>query len=314
MKNAVIYHYPCYDGFASSWVFHHYKDYFSYEFDFIPINYGDDLVLNDIYHTIYIVDFSFSIEKLKYILHHHVKHKLYVLDHHKTAQNNLQPLIENPIPNLIIEFDMERAGCQITWDRITLDVIGKKLKRPKIIDYIADRDLWEWKLPYSKYINMYIAENRNITKNFNDFDNIIDKWDTLFMKMRQEGKTYIILQQKEMKKIINKCCHQSQIQCGKTKYKCILVQSNMYVSELGDYTNRIFGKEKNINIIGIYSYIPERKEFKVSFRSTIDDITPLVEYYNGGGHEHAGSCFLTIDEWDNIKIGRRLFVRYDKQY
>lgn len=49
-----------------------------------------------------------------------------------------------------VNFDMRRSGAQLAWDffhrRHRMDA------RPKLVDYIADRDLWEFELEHSRAI------------------------------------------------------------------------------------------------------------------------------------------------------------------
>lgn len=50
-------------------------------------------------------------------------------------------------PAILAEFDMNRSGSQMAWDYFFPD-----FARPAMIDYIADRDLWRFKLPGSREI------------------------------------------------------------------------------------------------------------------------------------------------------------------
>ena len=66
-----------------------------------------------------------------------------VLDHHKTAQEDLAGLD-------YCLFDMTRSGAGIAWD----ELMGGQ--RPWLVDYIEDRDLWRFKLPESEAVNSYL--------------------------------------------------------------------------------------------------------------------------------------------------------------
>ena len=63
---------------------------------------------------------------------------LVVIDHHKSAVVEL-----HDISNTI--FDMKKSGAMLAWEFFHP---GKEA--PKFIQYIQDRDLWQWELPYSK--------------------------------------------------------------------------------------------------------------------------------------------------------------------
>lgn len=301
--NLVIYHSPCYDGFASAWVFHHYSEDFADPIEYKPMNYNQEIHLTRNYNYIFVVDFSFDKDVIHTILKNNVNKKLIILDHHKTAKENLLPLAKKRNKKLDIVFDMERAGCQITWDYVSDFLYHKKIHRPKILDYIADRDLWQWKMPFSKQINMYLAENKCMTK-FDKFDRAIEEWN--IMSMRNQGKQLLDIQQKTIKKLINKHCYYGTIQ-GQS---CFIVQSTMYVSEIGDYLlNYSKTKRLGVNIVCIYYYDCENGYFRFSLRSKDIDITPICREFQGGGHENAGGCMLSHDDLNRfVCFTRRMYV------
>lgn len=70
-----------------------------------------------------------------------------ILDHHETNKKLINELIEdnihNTYHNLNVVFDMNRAGCHITWDYFNYNIYDNKPKpRPWFLDYIGDSDLW----------------------------------------------------------------------------------------------------------------------------------------------------------------------------
>lgn len=143
MRPLVIYHGPtCWDGFCCAWLFHRHVDQ---DAEFVPGIYGDpppDVVGRDVY----VLDFSYSRETLEAM--HRDAASLVVLDHHKTAQADLEGLP-------YCTFDMELSGAQLTHAWL-LDH-GYNVGQPHwLVEYTADRDLWRWALPDSKAINAYL--------------------------------------------------------------------------------------------------------------------------------------------------------------
>lgn len=105
--------------------------------------------------TMLIVDFSYSLTTLQAMARE--ARSVLVLDHHKTAQDDLKDIMTPPAtwsswiapitwtgPNLRAIFDMNRSGAGITWDYL----IGGT--RSPIIKLIEDRDLWRFSLPDSR--------------------------------------------------------------------------------------------------------------------------------------------------------------------
>ena len=136
-KNAlVIYHSPCLDGFTAAWVA---RKAMGNTAEYIPGSFANDDTLPDVDDRIvYLLDFSYP----KYVMIELARRasKVIVLDHHLSAQKDLEPLLDN---NTIEgEFDMERSGAMIAWNFFFFDQ-----EPPKFIEYVQDRDLWKKELP-----------------------------------------------------------------------------------------------------------------------------------------------------------------------
>jgi len=142
LTSIILYHDNCFDGTASAYVA---KMFLSDPKVFIGCKYGDPLPALDQFsgNDVYLLDFSFPREFMLEIKKTAKSFK--VLDHHKTAQAACEGLD-------FCTFDMERSGAGLTWDYL----VGSA-KRPKLINYIEDRDLWRFKLPFSHEISAFIA-------------------------------------------------------------------------------------------------------------------------------------------------------------
>ena len=147
----IIYHDNCFDGIAAAWATSKGLNQLDQEFEennlertqlFIPRSYGQSqLEIGQLHNKdVYIVDFSFPRETMIHI--NKTANSLLVLDHHKTAQADCEGLE-------FCVFDMNRSGAGMAWDHFFT------APRPKLIDYIEDRDLWQFKLPASKEIHAY---------------------------------------------------------------------------------------------------------------------------------------------------------------
>ena len=136
--------------------------------DCIPASYGDipppPAVLAN--KHVYIVDFSYPREDLVKI--NSTARTLVVLDHHKSAAANCEGL-------QFAFFDEKRCGAELAFAYVTtretmggydLDVhfdlskVDLPAKVPRIVRYVADRDLWKWELPFSHEINAWLASFR----------------------------------------------------------------------------------------------------------------------------------------------------------
>jgi oligoribonuclease NrnB/cAMP/cGMP phosphodiesterase (DHH superfamily) len=120
-------------------------------------------------HTTYIVDFSYPKAVLEAFLAARIGFRkgdapqVIVLDHHASAQRDLEPLAAMRLPGLMIIFDMAESGATLTWKYLKTggwdprqdpEVEGLEHSMPTFFTYVRDRDLWRFQLPQSKAISL----------------------------------------------------------------------------------------------------------------------------------------------------------------
>lgn len=158
MNPICIYHGGCDDGFGAAYVVNKALN------GAVDLHYG-------IYQAdppdctgreVYIVDFSYKLRVMQRIAAQ--AKSVTVLDHHKSAMEDLHALIGLP-GGVIGQFDMERSGSVMTWDWF---YPGDA--RPWLIEYIQDRDLWRKRLPNSDAVIMAL---RSYPQDFATWDRII---------------------------------------------------------------------------------------------------------------------------------------------
>lgn len=145
--NLVIYHAPCSDGMAGAWAI--YNKYPKAQYRGTTPDFKDTRVLakeNITDKVVYFVDIMPKRDLLLHVCTY--ASQVVVLDHHKTNKEIIDSLATDGMPvNLTIVFDMNQSGCQIAWKYVSEEPI------PWFMDYIADRDLWTWKMQNSKLVN-----------------------------------------------------------------------------------------------------------------------------------------------------------------
>jgi len=284
----IIYHSPCFDGTASAWCFHHFLESRNdIHLIYSPYNYTDTPLssLNNI-DELYIVDFSFDINVILDLCKK-VKRKVFLLDHHQTAIDKLSILQKNCPFTLHLELDISRAGCQITWDYLSKKYNGEILKRPWFLDYIADRDLWTWKLPYSKEINKVLHFDKWISS-FDKLDVLKSNRQLYFNEFRTKGKTYLDIENKLLAKI----AWQSKIGVLHNK-KMYIVNTTIFISEIGNYM--LEHDKQGIDTVLIWRYNIEHKRFDCSVRTKeTQNAIDICKSFGGGGHPRAAG-FSTTD-------------------
>lgn len=168
--DSVFYHADCPDGFGAALAA--WKKLGSaahYE----PVRYGHPPINVDPGTTVYLLDFSFDRPILEEIAA--TARSVIVLDHHKTAAEGLSDLpppadFGAAGPRLSAVFDMHKSGAVLAWEYFHSGQV------PPLVNYIQDRDLWQWQLPNSREV---AAGLRKIPRTFADWDKYLNRTDEL---------------------------------------------------------------------------------------------------------------------------------------
>lgn len=258
----IIYHCPCVDGFTAAWIA--WKE-FGDDADYVPAQYKDNSEIPDVDNRIvYILDFSYPEAIMREIADR--AETVIVLDHHKTAEEELRPLLEEGI--IEGEFDMERSGAGMAWDWFNLDD-----PRPNIVDCVEDRDLWRFDLPSTQEVNIAMM---SYPYDFEVWDNFC------FGDLLIEGKA-----------LLRK--HMNDINLLKENIMCLSIGGYDNIPAVN--ANYFFGSDLAAELakgkpFAAYFWINSDKVFVFGLRSNKDepqavDVSRIAVQYGGGGHKHA---------------------------
>jgi oligoribonuclease NrnB/cAMP/cGMP phosphodiesterase (DHH superfamily) len=169
MFDICLYHAECLDGFGAAYAV--WKRFPNEMISFVPVRHGalpDQMDLAG--KRVLMVDFTYRRAVMRDIAR--VAEKVTVIDHHKTAVEDLAGL-EQERPNVELHFDMDRSGASLTWIHFHDEPV------PEIIRYIEDVDLWRRELPDTDEIFLALMSHPR------EFE----IWDTLTVEqLRTEGK------------------------------------------------------------------------------------------------------------------------------
>ena len=148
----VIYHGGCLDGFGSA-----YSAYVHFELhqglapnqaiEYYAASHGDQPPTAK-GALVYLLDFAYPRAEMKKLCSE--ARQVVVIDHHITAQQNLQGL-DQDIGNLELRIDLEQSGAMLSW--LYFNQRTQNLPAPRFIECIQDRDLWRWQFPESRDLN-----------------------------------------------------------------------------------------------------------------------------------------------------------------
>jgi len=267
MKPLVIYHKNCRDGFGAALAARVWARYEGIELEYLPALYGDP-VPDVSGREVCIVDFSYPREVL---LEMKAKAKsLIVLDHHKTAEQDLQGLD-------FCLFDMNRSGAVITWEHLLTYI-----NVPDLFLYIQDRDLWQWKLPHSKEVS---AGLELLDMSFDTWEEYLDN--KMIPDLINTGKTILQYQTKCIEAAI-KQAYPMEL----AGYTVPCINTTHLVSEIGNEL------AKGHPFAVMYFDTADKRVY--SLRSAEDgiDVSEIAKKFGGGGHKHAAG--FTLPKYQEI--------------
>lgn len=294
----VFYHKNCSDGTASLFAWEQSAP--GHSAVVVPYQHGDSGYSNyDLKgKSVLCLDMCFPAEVLAYVLDQ-VAH-LTILDHHKTTVESLDKIASTDDKTTIGDkmhtsdkitsaVDMTRSGCQITWDYFHTS------PRPWFIDYIADRDLWTWKLPDSKKVNEALFAKRYITllglKNL--YKDTADMSETELSKFIESltdiGGLITDIKRQSVNKVVAAAAT-VKLTVDTTVYKVAFVccPDHGLISEAGNE----MAKNTEVDFACLWRYDFAADQWWLSFRgadnSTLD-LTAVAKAIdpNGGGHPKA---------------------------
>lgn len=264
MRTYVLYHAHCTDGFGAAyavWKIH------GSNAIYLPVKYDNPMPKLKKRSQVYIVDFSYPKEQLIALAKE--MHQVTVLDHHKTAEEDLRNIDLSETPNLSITFDMEKSGAVLAWEHFhpTLEI-------PPLILHIQDKDLWRFDLKDTKKV---IASLRSYAMDFK-------LWDRFDLgTLITEGEAILRYQTLT----VDKLCKNARMM-KITDYTVPAVNSGVLQSEIGNRLCELYSASPFSAV-----YFDASDKTRYSLRSIGDfDVSEVARHFGGGGHKNAAGYFL----------------------
>lgn len=278
MNTLCIYHGNCADGFGAAWAYRKHNPTAEFHAgvyqDDPPDCTGRDVV---------IVDFSYKRPVMEKIIEQ--AKSVTVLDHHKTAQDDLEPLLESGAIKGM--FDMEHSGAMLTWMWFHGDN-----PPPPLLHYIEDRDLWRFRYPETRAIQAAVF---SYPYNFAVWDDLMkaECLDTLEV----EGRAIERKHHKDIAELVGVC-----------KRRMTIGGYDVQVASLPYTLTSDAGllMAKGEPFAACYWDTPDWRVF--SLRSDDDgiDVSEVAAKYGGGGHHNAAGFRVPLPETKALKYRGRL--------
>jgi nanoRNase/pAp phosphatase (c-di-AMP/oligoRNAs hydrolase) len=266
MKIKVLFHSfgngkHCPDGFAAAYAaWKHFGDTAEY----IPCVYQDAPPQIDQGDQVYLLDFSYPREVLLDINSRaHVR----VLDHHKSAQENLEGLS-------FACFDMSKSGAELAWE-----YFHPEITLPDLIRYVADRDLWKKDLPHTEEVHRAL---QSFAQDFLVWD-VLCNITNYVEFMHRIGEP---LYQKHLE-AVDEVVQSMRFRIFKKRVVAVTNTTNYSV--VSDALNELCKLSKCAFALN-YSDAGDGK-IKMELRSIGDfDVSAIAKQFGGGGHKNAAGC------------------------
>lgn len=268
-KILCIHHGGCDDGFAAAWAV---ESKYPGQVEHVPGVYQTEPPdCTD--REVVIVDFSYKLHVMEKIAF--VAKSILVLDHHKTARDDLVLLLREGV--IDGEFDMERSGAMMAWD-----YYHGKGNHPPIIDYVQDRDLWRMELPDSIFHSMALRSYRQ------DFK----IWDGLTSEaLIEEGKPIYRYYRGRLDEVRRNARVETIAGHAVPVCNAPWFMASDLAGELA------FG----LKFAAVYWDTADRRTY--SLRSRGDggiDVSEVAKKFGGGGH--AGAAGFTVDRDADVSV------------
>jgi len=282
MSNTIVlYHKNCQDGRGAAWAAH---QLFGQHAEYIPVQYGEPIPEYKGYN-IFIVDFSYPKDDLIALGKDNF---VQVIDHHKTAQEDLKDFPERSYAGLCWEdghngvhvwFDMAQSGAMMTYK-----YFFPESEVPLFLEMVQDRDLWQFKFPRTKHLHAYLSGKKDLTfdeiselQHPAELDKALDLGAAICSYI--DGQIEVSCAHAMLK-------HDDEGRCFAT------VNSPIHQSDIGARLLELHPDAQYADI-----YFIDRLSTIHSLRSRAGgpvDVSEIAQHYNGGGHSNAAGYKETL--------------------
>lgn len=268
----------------------------------------------DVVEEIYIVDISLSRIRYDQIIEElrlrgrigETMPRITCIDHHRSAIDRLVE-IESYCDETYIQIGPGLSGATLVWKYFNEKNETSSLPLPLLLQYVADQDIWEWKLPGSKEVNSAL----------NTLDGMMPTlWQELLESI-SDPEEWLARRTAQGDSILSVVNSQVRRAFGATSrhvstdgIEYMIVNATTNSSEIG---NRLCeDSEKSPDCVAMIFSVLDDWSVKVSVRTVSGGkvaARTVAERFGGGGHDNAAGCrFASIEELksaihDLVRIG-----------
>lgn len=285
--DVMIYHANCADGFGAAWAaWTCWGDTVQY----IPSGYAQAAPDVAGKHVL-IGDFSYKQDTLDLMAQSAAS--IVILDHHKTAQEDLAPFIvddakpsyasvdhwlrdlaEMNRPPVAALFDMSRSGARMVWE-----FCFPHSPVPMLIELVEDRDLWLFRLSETKPFALWLRSEPFA----------FDRWAEIAQELNDaRDHDAIMAEAKGMQRFYDQKVSEM---VGFARYETIGGVSvpvvNCPASFSSDVGNALLTAHPTAEFSACYCDTRKGRQYSLRSDDTRRDVSAIAKRYGGGGHRNA---------------------------
>lgn len=259
-------------------------------------------------YSLYVVDFSFPYEMLLSL--GKVFSRVVVIDHHKTAQDDLQKHVHEDFvsalslnklqylvaPNVEVFFDMEESGALMTWRYF----FGERASVPDVVRYTSDRDLYKFLDPKTRPFASGMGLHRG--KSWTELETVYDNPNAVI----EHGEVIEALRDQRISETLKK---PARLMKAMVEDKCLLVGVyNAPADITSDLLAKYVNTEGNADI-GMTFTIGSDNMVYCSMRSKVGvDCSVIAVALGGGGHTQACGFTVPLEHFTGMLVHNDLGV------
>lgn len=328
-----FYHSPCNDGSASAAALQYRLEKEGYagpdlerDIRFCPLTYTTDweqpfpgnYLENEVQpkhpvDEIFMVDVALSPAKYEQLIEHlRGEDKLATddprvicIDHHVTMLEKLD-LLKEFCDETYVKIGPGLSGATLVWNYFN-ERFGENLETPALLRYVADQDIWEWKLPDSREVNAALNVLHGTVEDMEEElrESLASPGEWLESR-RRSGKAIISM--------VDSQVHRSARQVADLEMKegtrLLVVNATSFSSELGNHLCE--HHEAAPDAVAMIYSIQDNWGVRCSLRSIAGgkvNARQIAERFGGGGHDHAAGC--RFDDYDALHAAIRQLQAQD---
>lgn len=220
-------------------------------------------------------------------------YEVVILDHHKTAQEDVRFL--EKLTGLDLNFDMSKSGARMAWEYFRKGSWDEGTV-PRLVLHVEDRDLWNWEIEGTREAIAWLSAEA-VTNSPQSYLDAVHAF-AVGPEVCIKAGAYIC---KEMDAQIKKIAAGFRYLSFEGFGRGIVVNASCYQSEVCQY---LYDRHDVPFVIAYH--LNQRNEVALSFRSKEGaahsiDVSSLARNFGGGGHKHASGGVSPLDCWiDNL--------------